>query len=303
LTATDVQPAGLGHDQARVTSWVRGVVPGQSDSLGRVQEVLRTLPSHGWTAGWTGRADRALLVLSQLAGLSYANIAALTAGDLTIADGTATIRTPGGKTTLRGIDNDLLCGPCALARWVHALDLTMVYPDGRVTAAVIARAVPLTPHSPQLCDGTTVITETTRQVLLLPPTEGGGTPPGRRSRPNRPGRHREIPATSSQSNTPHTTPRRPPTAHRCAQTRCRTGSSSCSTAQHDKPRRRGSGLLTSRANSRKTATASWTPRGSNVLERCTGRTGQPWWPANVQHIPGVLSLRPKWHPGLDMARV
>ena len=176
LTATDVQPAGLGPDQARVTSWVRGVAPGQSDSLGRVQEVLRTLPSHGWTAGWTGRADRALLVLSQLAGLSYANIAALTAGDLTIADGTATIRTPGGKTTLRGIDNDLLCGPCALARWVHALDLTMVYPDGRVTAAVIARAIPLTPHSPHLCDSTTVITETTRQVLLLPPTDRWGHP-------------------------------------------------------------------------------------------------------------------------------
>ena len=96
--------------------------------------VLRTLPSHGWAAGWIGRRDRALLVLSQLAGLSYGQIAALAAGDLSIADGVATIRTAGGKTTLRQVDDDLLCGPCGLARWVHALDLTVVYPDGRVIA-------------------------------------------------------------------------------------------------------------------------------------------------------------------------
>src|SRR5664279_388608 len=33
-----------------------------------VQAALRGLPSHGWTAGMFGRRDRALLVLSQLAG-------------------------------------------------------------------------------------------------------------------------------------------------------------------------------------------------------------------------------------------
>ena len=61
----------------------------------RVAAALRGLPSHGWTAGMFGRRDRALLVLSQLAGLSYTRIATLTAGDVTVHDGTAAISTPG----------------------------------------------------------------------------------------------------------------------------------------------------------------------------------------------------------------
>ena len=145
-------------------------------SSDRVEQVLRLLPSHGWTAGWIGRRDRALLVLSHLAGLSYDNIAALTAGDLTVADGVATIRTPGGQTLLRDNADDLLCGPCALARWVHALDLTVVYPDGRVIAAVIARAVRLTPDSPHLCHSNNAITEITRRVPLLPSIDRWGHP-------------------------------------------------------------------------------------------------------------------------------
>jgi hypothetical protein len=133
----------------------------------QVEAALRLLPSHGWTHGWTGRRDRALLVLSQMAGLSYDNIAELTVGDVTIADGLATIRTPGGTTTLRMTPDDLICGPCALARWLHALDMTTVYPTGRVIAAVIARAAPLTADSPHLCQGTVTVTETTRSMSLL----------------------------------------------------------------------------------------------------------------------------------------
>ena len=98
----------------------------------QVEEVLRSLPSHGWPAGWIGRRDRALLVLAELAGLRFEQIASVAAGDVTISRGVATIRTHGGTTVLRGVDDNLLCGPCALARWVHALDLTVVYPDGRV---------------------------------------------------------------------------------------------------------------------------------------------------------------------------
>src|SRR5664279_3848073 len=36
-----------------------------------VEAALRGLPSHGWTQGMFGRRDRALLVLSQLAGVPY----------------------------------------------------------------------------------------------------------------------------------------------------------------------------------------------------------------------------------------
>jgi hypothetical protein len=141
-----------------------------------VEAVLRTVPSHGWPTGWTGRRDRALLVLSALAGLSYEQIGGLTAGDLTIGGGVATIRTPGGRTTLRAEENDLLCGPCALARWVHALDLMLVCPDGPVVAAVIARAVPVTADSPHLCECNTSITGTTDRVALLAPIEYWGQP-------------------------------------------------------------------------------------------------------------------------------
>jgi hypothetical protein len=142
----------------------------------QVEEVLRSLPSHGWPAGWIGRRDRALLALAELAGLHVEQIVAVAAGDVTVADGAATIRTQGGTTVLRGVDDDLLCGPCALARWVHALDLTVVYPDGRVIAAVIARAVPLRSDSPHLCHSNNSITELTRRVALLPPIDKWGHP-------------------------------------------------------------------------------------------------------------------------------
>ena len=162
--------------ELRNVAYFRGMVPPQHHPLGQVEAVMRSLPSHGWTAGWLGRRDRALLVLSQFAGLSAGQIGALTAGDLTIADGVATIRTSGGKTTLRLVDDDLLCGPCALARWVHALDLTVVYPDGRVIASVIARAVPLTANSPHLCQSNNAITPPTQRVALLPPVDHWGHP-------------------------------------------------------------------------------------------------------------------------------
>lgn len=151
----------------------------QAHSLSAVEAVLRESPSHGWTAGWIGRRDRALLVLSQLAGLSCEEITTITAGDMTITGGVATIRRRRGRTTtgsrdtttLRSVDDGLLCGPCALARWVHALDLTVVYPEGRVIAAVIGRAVPLTSHSPHLCHSNNAITEVTARAALLPPID------------------------------------------------------------------------------------------------------------------------------------
>ena len=62
--------------------------PGMTD---QVAAALRGLPSHGWTQGMFGRRDRCLLVLSQLAGVPYKHLATLTVGDITVADGTATI--------------------------------------------------------------------------------------------------------------------------------------------------------------------------------------------------------------------
>ena len=84
----------------------------------RTQEALRASPS----AGWVGRRDRAVLVLSQMAGISDEHIAGLTAGDVVIADGAATITAPTGTITLAASSDTLICGPCALARWLHLLE-------------------------------------------------------------------------------------------------------------------------------------------------------------------------------------
>jgi len=157
----------------------------------RTQEALRASPA----AGWVGRRDRAVLVLSQMAGLSDDDIAGLTAGDVVIADGAAVITAPTGTITLPASEDNLICGPCALARWLHLLDMTVIYPDRYVIDAVIARAAPLSADSPHLCNGTHPVTDATRQLPLLPPIDRWGPisaipaqhGPSDRRRPHAPG--------------------------------------------------------------------------------------------------------------------
>ena len=136
----------------------------------RTQEALRASPS----AGWVGRRDRAVLVLSQMAGMSDEDIAGLTVGDVVIADAAATITAATGTITLPASDDGMICGPCALARWLHLLDMTVIYPDRYVIDAVIARAAPLSADSPHMCRGTHTVTDTTRHLLLLPPIDRWG---------------------------------------------------------------------------------------------------------------------------------
>src|SRR5664279_1565583 len=80
-----------------------------ADTAAAVDATLLALPSHGWTRGMFGRRDRCLLVLSQSAGVPYQQLARLTVGDISFANGTATIRTPAGEWTLRPADDGLLC--------------------------------------------------------------------------------------------------------------------------------------------------------------------------------------------------
>lgn len=144
--------------------------------------VLRGLPSHGWTSGWVGRRDRALLVLTQRAGLSGAAVAALTVADIVVRDGVATIRvTDGEPITLRMTDDCLLCGPCALSRWLHALGLADAHTDGRVVASVIARAAPLSAHSPHVCEGTTLAVEGASGTPAFPSDDRWAVAPATRS--------------------------------------------------------------------------------------------------------------------------
>ena len=126
----------------------------------RTQEQLRALPS----AGWIGRRDRAVHVLSQMAGMSDEHIATLT----------ATITAATGTITLAASSDTLICGPCALARWLHLLDMIVIYPDRYVIDAVVARAPPLSANSPHLCRGACASTDATRQMPLLPPIDRWG---------------------------------------------------------------------------------------------------------------------------------
>ena len=84
------------------------------------------------------------------------------------------IRTPGGATTLRSAPDGRICGPCTLARWLHALDLTAIYPDPGVVTAVLARAAALTANSPHLCEGSTKVCEPTRSMPVLPSIDQWG---------------------------------------------------------------------------------------------------------------------------------
>jgi hypothetical protein len=148
-------------------------------------DFLRLVPSRGGV----GRRDRALLVLSRVAGLSYPDIVELTTADVTISDGTARIRGRVATITLRSTDDVMLCGPCALARWLHVLDMTVIYPDACVAAAVLARSAPLAGDSPHACQTTTTAGVHARALVFLPPVDPWGILALTPARPHRPRRH------------------------------------------------------------------------------------------------------------------
>lgn len=102
-----------------------------------VEAALRALPSHGWTQGMFGRQDRCLPVMSQLAGVPYQDLATLTAGDITLLDGTATIRSAAGAWTVHPGDDALVCGPCTITRWIRVVDLAVT----KITTGSVAAAV------------------------------------------------------------------------------------------------------------------------------------------------------------------
>lgn len=193
------------------TQRTAGPHPDRARSARSVDSVLRALPSHGWPAGWVGRRDRALLVLSQRAALPFTAIAALTVDDIVVHDGQSTIRVDGGDPVVLSMTDDcLLCGPCALSRWLHALGLARVYSDGRVVASVIARAAPLTSHSPHVCEGAAQESEGTGGTLAFPADDRWAPAPANRPAlpaPARPlhdlrvrttrGPHRSVTATRS----------------------------------------------------------------------------------------------------------
>ena len=185
VAAIDHHHTATGHDRPGVSVVVRAALgrptgepfhPTEGDR-DAVEAALRGLPSHGWTQGIFGRRDRCLVVLSQLAGVPYRHLATLTAGGLHIAEGVATIRSPAGEWTLRPADEALLCGPCAVVRWLKILDLAVTKPSTKTIARAMKKTTPIDHRSPHVCHTGPALAATTMAVPLLPPIDQWGYEP------------------------------------------------------------------------------------------------------------------------------
>jgi len=180
LTAIDAAHRAAGVTPPERTGQVRDVLRGrpaqpvrQELPADRVEAALRRLPSHGWINGWFGRRDRALLILAR-AGVPYRRIAALTAGDITLTNTVATINTTIGLITLHPDQDPVVCGPCALVRWLRALHLALTSPATRTLAGAIDRAPAVDGASPHLCRSRRPIAQGIGDVPLLPPIDPRG---------------------------------------------------------------------------------------------------------------------------------
>ena len=139
-----------------------------------VAGALHGLPSHGWTRGMFGRRDGCLLVISQVAGVPYKHLATLTAGDITLVDGTARIENPAGAWMVAPNPDPPVCGACAVVRWLRALDLVTTRPSKRDLARALKKAKQVTSRSPHLCRSKRRIDEATTTEPLLPPIDHWG---------------------------------------------------------------------------------------------------------------------------------
>ena len=139
------------------------------------RRALRALPVHGWTGGWFGRRDRALLVLAAT-GLPYPTIAALTAGDVAITERAANVTAGGQLVEIAGGDDPTACRACALSTWIRALDLE-VGRGARVLADALKKAHELTGSSPHRCAHLGGIDDLIRTATLLPPIDQHGFTP------------------------------------------------------------------------------------------------------------------------------
>ena len=124
-----------------------------------------------------GRRDRCLLVLSQLAGVPYKHLATMTAGDIAFTDGVATITSPAGRWSLRPADDAVLCGPCAIARWLRVIDLAVTKISTSALKAAVGKADRLTDESPHLCRSNKKLNEATIDGAAVPADQPVGRTP------------------------------------------------------------------------------------------------------------------------------
>ena len=176
-TATGHAPPGRSTMVLAALGRPAGELPDAAGALPTAVEVaLRALPSHGWTQGMFGRRDRCLLVLSQLAGIPYKHLAS--SPPVWSRLPAARRSSPAaGAITLTASDDPVLCGPCAITRWLRVLDVVMTKPSHRVLAKQIDDAEPVTDDSPHLCRSTRDLSSLIVDVPLLPSVDQWGYVP------------------------------------------------------------------------------------------------------------------------------
>ena len=94
-------------------------------------------------------------------------LAALTVGDVEIANGAATVTTRTGTWTVMADPDAVLCGPCAITRWLRVVDLAVTRITSGTVAAAVDKADPITRESPHLCRSTRPVSEATLVVPLF----------------------------------------------------------------------------------------------------------------------------------------
>ena len=185
VIAIDHQHTAAGHPPPGAAPQVRetlgrpplGLPPVTPETIVRVDAALRLLPSRGWTGGLFGRRDRCLLVLSQLARIPHRHLAGLMAGDVTVADGVATINVAGQVRTLAAVDDPVVCVPCALARWRRTHDVIVVKIATPAVSAHLRKAKAPTSTSPHACRRPLNLDDRSADhPLLAPVTQWGHAP-------------------------------------------------------------------------------------------------------------------------------
>ena len=142
---------------------------------GQVDMLMRLLPSHGWLGGLFGRRDRALLTLAAYTTIPYRQLPRLTVGQLSIADGVATVTDHhGADHVLETAADPVLCGPCALVRWRRVLDTEATHKRLK-TLFKDAEEVTSASHHP--CHAPKPIDDRTLDAPLFPPINQWGQLP------------------------------------------------------------------------------------------------------------------------------
>ena len=102
-----------------------------------------------------------------MTGLSYRQIALLTAGDITFApDGAAHLTRPAGPVIILPVDDPVVCGPCVLARWIQALDWAVTF---QRLADLLEHAPQVSVDSAHACVNVATPGAATLATALLPP--------------------------------------------------------------------------------------------------------------------------------------